>query len=114
MMRPYFIGPNPPMPKAQAGKEVAASTPNSYALDQNYPNPFNPDTEIPFQIPEATHVELKIFNSLGQEVETLINAHYPAGRHAAKWNAKNLASGVYHYRIQAGNFVAIKKMTLLR
>jgi bilirubin oxidase len=114
MMRPYFIGPNPPMPKAQAGKEVAASTPNSYALHQNYPNPFNPDTEIPFQIPEATHVELKIFNSLGQEVETLINAHYPAGRHAAKWNAKNLASGVYHYRIQAGNFVAIKKMTLLR
>jgi hypothetical protein len=98
----------------EAGQLVASTKPGEFGLDQNYPNPFNPSTEIRFALPEDSHVQLKVFNSLGQEVQTLINQMAPAGNHSVKLDAKNLASGVYFYRIQAGGFTAMKKMMLLK
>ncbi len=91
----------------------------SYALDQNYPNPFNPETSIRFQLPEASHVVVKLFNTLGQEIVQLANAEYSAGSHALRWDGKDqrgriVPSGVYLYQLQAGEFLQWRKMTLLR
>jgi hypothetical protein len=89
-------------------------SPVSYSLFQNYPNPFNPSTTISYDLPTRSHVTLRIFNVLGQTVETLVNGNAEAGRHQVQWNPGHLASGVYFYRLQAGNFVENKKMILLR
>jgi hypothetical protein len=105
--------------------------PEHFALEQNYPNPFlseakspafgggNPETEIRFQLPEASHVVVRIFNTLGKEIRTLANAPYQAGYHSVRWdgNDKNgnpVSSGVYFYQLLAANFSQIKKMSLLR
>jgi hypothetical protein len=88
--------------------------PGSYHLDQNYPNPFNPSTRISFALPENGYVILKIYNSLGQEITTLINKELTAGMHNIEWNAANLPSGIYYYRIQSGNFTDMKKMLYIR
>jgi hypothetical protein len=88
--------------------------PAEFALDQNYPNPFNPTTSIAYAVPSDSRVTLKVYNSIGQEVATLVNDDMPAGRYVATWNAEGVASGTYFYRIQAGNTVITKKMTLLR
>ena len=98
----------------KAGEKATASLPTKFALEQNYPNPFNPETTIRFSVPENSHVELRIFNSLGQDVATLVDADYAAGMHAVNWNANNFASGVYFAKIKAGNFVAAKRMTLVK
>ena len=99
--------------------ENEVSIPTDYVLSQNFPNPFNPTTEIQFQLPEENHVTLTIFNSLGNEIARLIDAHVDAGTHTVQWNAKDvngiqLPSGIYFYRIQAGNFVQVKKMNLTK
>ncbi|MEJ2617785.1 MAG: FlgD immunoglobulin-like domain containing protein, partial [Ignavibacteriaceae bacterium] len=88
-------------------------------LLQNYPNPFNPETVIGFQIPEANNVTIKIFNSIGQEVRTLLDMQYDEGIHSVIWDGKDnlgksLSSGVYFYRLQAGTYNQVKKMSLLR
>ncbi len=114
MMRPYNVLPMPGALRRVGGEAAAETKPGRFSLEQNYPNPFNPSTEIRFQIPEDGRVVLKLYNSLGQEVQTLINAHAPAGVHTVKLDATNLASGVYFYRIQVGGQTATKKMTLLR
>jgi len=88
--------------------------PLTYALAQNYPNPFNPTTKIEYSIPAQSKVELKIYNVIGQEVATLVNELQLAGTHHVKFNAVNLASGVYFYRLTAGDFVSVKKMVLLK
>jgi hypothetical protein len=88
--------------------------PSYYALFQNYPNPFNPATIIRYALPGRSHVVLALFNSLGQRVATLVNGDVDAGNHSVKFDGSNLASGVYYYRIQAGNFVQSKKLILLR
>jgi len=88
--------------------------PENYALDQNFPNPFNPETTIRFQIPEGSHVTIRIFNTAGQEVASLVNSELPAGWHTASWNASNLPSGAYFYRLETGSFAAVKKMLLLK
>jgi hypothetical protein len=88
--------------------------PNAFALDQNYPNPFNPTTTINFTLGKATNVSLVVYNLLGQKVATLVNDRMPAGAHTAVFNAKNLASGVYFYRLEAGSFTSSKKMLLLK
>ena len=88
--------------------------PSEFALYQNYPNPFNPTTEISFDLPLSTTVELSIYNTLGQRVATLLDQPLSAGRHLALWDAAHAASGVYLYRIRAGNFIATQKMILLR
>ena len=86
----------------------------NYSLYQNYPNPFNPVTTIRFQLPESEKVELKIYDMLGREVKTLYNKIAPAGIVDVDFNADNLASGVYIYRIKAGNYIASKKLMLIK
>lgn len=94
---------------------VSPSHPNKYALSQNYPNPFNPATTIEYALPKAEKVHLTVFNMLGQEVATLVNGEaMQAGVHSATFNAENLPSGVYYYRINAGDFSETKKMLLVR
>ena len=88
--------------------------PIKYGLSQNYPNPFNPTTTIAFDLPKSSEVTLKIFNILGEEVATLISEGLPTGSYQYEWNASNLASGVYLYRLQAGDYVEAKKMVLMR
>ncbi|MGE5806597.1 MAG: T9SS type A sorting domain-containing protein, partial [Ignavibacteria bacterium] len=97
-------------------RETANSkvVPNKYVLSQNYPNPFNPSTTIHFGLPEAGHVKLIVYNILGQAVTTLINGFRNSGTYNVTWNASNLTSGIYFYRIESGNFVSVKKMTLLK
>ncbi|MCZ7609428.1 MAG: T9SS type A sorting domain-containing protein [Ignavibacterium sp.] len=92
------------------GQEVV----DNYKLSQNYPNPFNPVTKIRYQIPQSGFVTLKIFDVLGAEVKTLVNEEKIAGQYEVDFNASKLASGVYIYRIQAGDFISSKKMILLR
>lgn len=89
-------------------------TPEQYKLLQNYPNPFNSGTAISWQLPKHTKVTLKIYDILGNEIETLVNEKRPAGTYELIWDARNLASGVYFYRLQTGDFVETKKMILLR
>jgi photosystem II stability/assembly factor-like uncharacterized protein len=90
------------------------STPLSFKLEQNYPNPFNPSTTIRFSIPEAAFVSLKVYNSLGQEVETLVTKELNTGNYKYDWNAEGLTSGIYFYKLQAGSFVETKKMMLIK
>jgi spore coat protein A len=119
MMRPYNVVANANAVRASSSalaQEIAvvAEKPVRFALDQNYPNPFNPTTEIRFAIPENSHVVLKLYNALGQEVQTLVDNEVSAGNHAVRLNASRLATGTYFYRLQAGNNVAIKKMMLVK
>lgn len=86
----------------------------SFHLFQNYPNPFNPATRISYQIPIASHVSLKVFDILGNEAATLVNEEKPKGFYEVEVDAKNLASGVYIYRLQAGKFTSVNKMVLMR
>jgi len=90
------------------------SIPEVYSLEQNYPNPFNPSTTIKFSIPEQTNVTLKIFNSIGQEVASLLNGEMAAGNHSVDFNASKLSSGVYFYRIDSPSFTSTKKMILIK
>ncbi len=91
-----------------------AGVPDVYSLSQNYPNPFNPSTAIRFNIPQQDHVVLKIFNNIGQEVSTLVNQDMDAGSYEVNFNASDLASGVYFYRIQTANYSESKKMILIK
>ncbi len=88
--------------------------PDQFTLAQNYPNPFNPTTTIKFSIPEASVVTLKIYNILGEEVKTLIDEFKEIGNHSVQFNASQLSSGIYFYRLKAGSFIETKKMILLR
>lgn len=102
-----------------ASKLVAEGVPENYTLAQNYPNPFNPETEIRFQLPKTSHVMLRIFNTLGQEIRTLADKQYEAGFHSVSWDGKNnngnvVSSGIYLYQLRADNFTQAKKMSLLR
>ena len=87
---------------------------NKYSLGQNYPNPFNPTTLIKYSVAQRGIVSLKVYDMLGKEVATLVNGTKDAGSYEVNFNASNLASGVYIYKIQAGNFVQSKKMMLLK
>lgn len=91
-----------------------SALPITFALEQNFPNPFNPSTTIEFSIPQVSAVRLIVFNSLGQEVETLINREMSAGMHQVSFDASQLPSGVYFYKIEAGGFLASKKMILIK
>jgi DNA-binding beta-propeller fold protein YncE len=95
-------------------KELGTGVPSEFNLSQNYPNPFNPTTVINFSIPESGLVTLKVYNTLGQEVAELVNAVKAAGNYEVNFDASQLATGMYIYKIQAGNFTATKKMMLLK
>ena len=94
--------------------EVNLEQPVDYSLSQNFPNPFNPSTEISYSIPKSNNVELKVYNSIGKEVATLVNGMQEAGNHKVQFNSSNLSSGIYFYRLTSGNFTQIKKMILLK
>jgi peptidoglycan/xylan/chitin deacetylase (PgdA/CDA1 family) len=92
-----------------------ANTPADFCLYQNYPNPFNPSTKINFTIPTDGYVTLKIYNSLGEEVNTLAeNEYYTKGAHSLDLNGKFLPSGAYYYRLSSGSYSAVKKMLLIK
>ncbi|MCF8240129.1 MAG: T9SS type A sorting domain-containing protein [Melioribacteraceae bacterium] len=88
--------------------------PTEFALEQNYPNPFNPATTIEYSLPGEENVELKIYDILGNEVKILVNGKQEAGFYKVNFNASNLASGLYIYRIQAGKFRQTRKMLLMK
>lgn len=88
--------------------------PVEYTLFQNHPNPFNPITEISFYMPEASRVELSVYNVLGQKIETIANGYFEAGTHVYKWDASRYSSGVYFYHLKTDRFEKTMKMTLLK
>ena len=99
--------------------EQIEAIPKTYGLSQNYPNPFNPETLIHFQLPESVPVVLRIFNSSGQVVRSLVNRTYEAGYHSIVWDAmdnhgRSVSSGIYIYHLKAGNFTATRKLVLQR
>lgn len=105
--RPDRIGP----PKVA---EEESQLPTEFALQQNYPNPFNAVTVIRFALPEASHVDVEVYDVLGRRVEELYSGFKPAGNHTVHWRAGHTSSGIYLYRIEAGDFTEIKRMTLVK
>jgi hypothetical protein len=95
-------------------REQTIDLPRDFALQQNYPNPFNPSTVIVYELPTVSDVVLTVYDMLGREIATLVRQRQAAGRYRATFNAQNLSSGVYLYRLQAGSFVQTKKMMLLK
>lgn len=94
--------------------EVEVVAPNKFELAQNYPNPFNPSTSIKFNLPQAGNVKLSVYNLLGQEVQTLVNGYKEAGAHVVNFEAKNLNSGLYLYKLEANGLTSVKKMTFMK
>ena len=93
---------------------VYFSVPLIYSLNQNFPNPFNPSTTFEFQIPSTEKVVLKIYDVIGNEVATIVNDELPVGTYKYQWNASGLASGVYIYKLQAGNYISTKKLIFMK
>ena len=91
-------------------KDTTDIVPNKYTLFQNYPNPFNPVTNIKYSIAVRRLVQLKIYNLLGKEVETLVNEQQNAGEYTAVFNASSLSSVIYFYKLTAGDFTEVKKI----
>jgi len=94
--------------------EIGDELPNNFTLLQNYPNPFNPNTKIRYSIPQYSNVIIKVYDILGNEIETLVNEEKPTGTFEITWYAEGLPSGIYFYRLQAGSFVETKKMVLMK
>jgi beta-lactamase superfamily II metal-dependent hydrolase len=110
----YFdISSSSPLGKPVISPEIV-SMPSDFQLYQNFPNPFNPSTVIKFQIPDASVVTLKVYDLLGREVSSLVNGQLEAGNHETVWNADKYPSGIYIYRLSAGNFTETRKMLLLK
>jgi hypothetical protein len=106
---------------AVAGKGAIITTvggiseiPTRFAIEQNYPNPFNPSTVVSYQLPVTSQVSLKVYDILGHEVATLVNGVVEAGYHSMTFNAADLASGIYFYRIVAGNFAQTRKLVVMK
>ena len=91
-----------------------AVSPTNFRLEQNYPNPFNPTTTIEYSLPKQSQVKLDVFNTLGEQVRSLVDEEVPAGKHVVKFNASGLSSGVYLYRLQADGFVRSRKLILMK
>ena len=87
---------------------------SEFKLNQNYPNPFNPTTKIGFSISRSDYVDLRVYDILGREVKTLLSGQLNAGEYEIEFDAKNLSSGMYYYRLQSGDNVSVKKMTLVK
>jgi parallel beta-helix repeat protein len=106
----YKIGDDP-LTSVETG---IASTPKKFTLSQNYPNPFNPATTISFSLAKSSFVSLKIFDLLGRDVATVVSEELPTGSYSKQWNAANMTSGIYFYRLQAGSFTETKKLIFLK
>jgi hypothetical protein len=94
--------------------DVVTGVPRVYSLEQNYPNPFNPSTVISYRLPASSHVTLKVYDISGRDVAVLVDAERAAGRYTVTWNASDIPSGAYFYRLTSGGFVETKKMLLVR
>jgi hypothetical protein len=99
---------------ATEAKSIQMNSPVQFALEQNFPNPFNPSTTIRYGLPARTHVTMTIYNTLGQQVVELVNGDIDAGNHDVRVDGSNLASGVYFYRLTAGEHVDSKKLILMK
>ncbi len=97
-----------------AVRKISEAIPKVFALHQNYPNPFNPVTKIKFDLPKGSVVKITVYDVTGRQVELIVNGYFQAGYQEATFNALNLASGVYFYKIEAGDFTAEKKMVVLK
>lgn len=95
-------------------KDKVPTQPQEFVLSQNYPNPFNPTTTINYTLPKAGNVKLTIYNAIGSKVATIINEYKQPGNYSIKFNAANLASGIYLYRLESGNYSSAKKFILLK
>ena len=95
-------------------ERTSTDLPAYFSLEQNYPNPFNPSTTISFNIPQQSHVKLVIYDVLGRDVRTLVDEEKQPGRYSVSFDASNLPSGVYLYRLQAGNFSEVRKMVVMK
>ena len=96
------------------GSTIGVGVPKGFILEQNYPNPFNPSTTIEYQITTPDIVKLQVFNTLGQLVATLVNERQSTGAYSVNWDAQNLSSGTYFYRLEVGNDFVTRKSVLLR
>jgi hypothetical protein len=101
-------------PSTSINGDQIPSRPESYILHQNYPNPFNPSTTIQYNLTKSGSIRLDVFNSRGQVVDVLVDGFRKQGSHMAKWNANNLPSGTYYYRLMTNGFSEAKKMILLK
>ncbi len=99
---------------AELVNEDNLEEPNRFQLKQNYPNPFNPATEITYKLPVSRHVVLKVYDMLGRPIKTLVNDNQEAGNYTIRFNAGSLSSGMYIYRLEAGNYEQIRKMILIK
>ena len=100
-------------------EDAGGALPQAFALEQNFPNPFNPSTTIRFTMPASESVSLEIYNTAGQLVNTLVRGTLPAGNHSMTWHARDLSgnrvgSGIYLYKLTAGQFVEVRKMLLIK
>jgi hypothetical protein len=102
-----FVGPTTDVSEPGA-------LPNDFSLAQNYPNPFNPTTTIDYDLPQAADVKLQVFDIIGREVDLLVGGRQEAGHHSVIWDGADRSSGMYFYKIQAGDFSETKKMLLLK
>ncbi len=119
-LRPYPVGTMPDRGAYEyqflvgIEENLSSLVPDAYSLSQNYPNPFNPSTTIEFALPTPGFVTLSIFNILGEKVATLVSENLVAGNYKYHWDAKRLTSGVYLYKLEAGNNILVRKMILIR
>lgn len=95
-------------------EQTNTTVPDKFYLAQNYPNPFNPETVISFAVPQNSFVSLKVYNALGAEIITLINEEIKSGYYNYKWSGQNLPSGIYYYKMKAGDFSETRKMILIK
>jgi hypothetical protein len=95
-------------------KRLSTDLPTHFSLEQNFPNPFNPATTISFSLPSKSFVSLKVFDIIGREVATIVFEEMSTGIYSRQWNAENMSSGIYFYRLQVGSFIETKKLVLLR
>ena len=102
-----------------ASADLGSLVPSEFSLFQNYPNPFNPSTQITFDVPKTEFITLRVYNLLGQDVQTLVNKSMTPGRYTIEWNGTDMlnnavASGVYFYELRGESFISRKKMLLIR
>ena len=103
-----------PLPVGLDKNLLNDNLPIEYSLSQNYPNPFNPSTTIKYSLPKQSNVTIKVFDVLGSEVATLVNQEQPQGNYEVGFDGTDLTSGIYFYRLQAGDFIKTKKMILIK
>ena len=114
-----YVTPNPPGQEIKVGTTAVAgrdltSIPEAFVLYPAYPNPFNPSTKIRFDLAKAGAAQLRIFDIGGREIATLVNAHLAAGQHEYLWDARNVPSGVYLYRLEVLGYSATGRVTLMK